>query len=75
MHECTLCLQAPGVAIVVVKKVTTIYATFDDALRRLSTVQHADVIAVVSGGQVAEQGSHEQLLQKTKGETLSDYVL
>ncbi|KAL2641327.1 hypothetical protein R1flu_008914 [Riccia fluitans] len=30
---------------------------------RLSTVQSADVVAVVSGGQIAESGSHEQLLE------------
>jgi ATP-binding cassette subfamily B (MDR/TAP) protein 9 len=30
---------------------------------RLSTVQDAQRIAVVSGGRLAEQGSHEQLLE------------
>ena len=31
---------------------------------RLSTIQHADRIFALSGGQLAEQGSHEQLLKK-----------
>lgn len=30
---------------------------------RLSTVMNADVIAVVEGGKIVEQGSHAQLLQ------------
>lgn len=30
---------------------------------RLSTVRNADVIAVLSGGRIAEQGTHESLLQ------------
>ena len=31
---------------------------------RLSTIQNADVILVVQNGEITEQGSHEQLLQK-----------
>ena len=31
---------------------------------RLSTVQHADQIAYVEGGQVVELGTHSELLQK-----------
>lgn len=31
---------------------------------RLSTVQNADVVAVVSEGKIVEQGTHEQLLEK-----------
>ena len=31
---------------------------------RLSTIAHADTIVVLDGGQVAEQGSHAQLLKK-----------
>ena len=34
---------------------------------RLSTVRRADVIAVVEGGQVVEQGSHEELVQLEGG--------
>ncbi|KAL3677691.1 hypothetical protein R1sor_020647 [Riccia sorocarpa] len=30
---------------------------------RLSTVQSADIVAVVSGGQIAESGTHEELLE------------
>ena len=31
---------------------------------RLSTVQHADCIAVVDAGAIIEQGTHEQLMQR-----------
>jgi len=34
---------------------------------RLSTVRQADVIAVVEGGQVTEQGTHEELVQLEGG--------
>ncbi len=34
---------------------------------RLSTVRRADVIAVVEGGRVTEQGSHDELLQLEGG--------
>lgn len=31
---------------------------------RLSTVKSADIVAVVSDGQIAESGNHEELLSK-----------
>ena len=31
---------------------------------RLSTIKNADEIAVISGGKIAEQGRHEDLIQK-----------
>lgn len=34
---------------------------------RLSTVRHADVIAVVQEGAIVEQGSHDQLIAKGEG--------
>ena len=41
---------------------------------RLSTIKNADEIAVVSGGRIVEQGSHEELL-KLEGEYASLYNL
>lgn len=40
---------------------------------RLSTIQNADVIVVVNDGEIIEQGSHEQLLQKENGAYRSLY--
>lgn len=34
---------------------------------RLSTVRHADVIAVVQEGAIVEQGSHDHLIAKGEG--------
>ena len=31
---------------------------------RLSTIENADVILVMKGGKIIEQGSHQELLQK-----------
>ena len=31
---------------------------------RLSTIQHADTILVVDGGDIVEQGTHSELMQK-----------
>ena len=31
---------------------------------RLSTVRHADIIAVVEDGEIVERGSHQQLMEK-----------
>lgn len=41
---------------------------------RLSTIQHADNIIVLSGGQIAEQGTHEQLLA-ARGKYYNLYTL
>ena len=41
---------------------------------RLSTIQHADNIILLSGGQIIEQGSHQQLL-KQKGRYYNLYTL
>ena len=41
---------------------------------RLSTIQHADNIILLSGGQIVEQGSHQQLLAK-KGRYYQLYTL
>ena len=41
---------------------------------RLSTIQHADNIILLSGGQIIEQGSHQQLL-KQKGRYYHLYTL
>jgi ATP-binding cassette subfamily B protein len=41
---------------------------------RLSTIQHADNIILLSQGQIAEQGNHQQLLQK-KGRYYHLYTL
>lgn len=34
---------------------------------RLSTIQNADTIAVLKDGQIVEQGTYQELLQKEKG--------
>jgi ABC-type multidrug transport system fused ATPase/permease subunit len=34
---------------------------------RLSTVQNADVIVVLEGGQIVESGSHDELINKPMG--------
>ena len=41
---------------------------------RLSTIQHADNIILLSQGQIVEQGSHQQLLQQ-KGRYHQLYTL
>ncbi|CAG9001395.1 MAG: Multidrug resistance-like ATP-binding protein MdlB [Candidatus Celerinatantimonas neptuna] len=42
---------------------------------RLSTINHADQILVLSHGEIAEQGSHNQLMRKTNGLYQSMYQL
>lgn len=42
---------------------------------RLSTINHADQILVLSHGELVEQGSHNQLMQKTNGLYQSMYQL
>jgi ABC-type methionine transport system ATPase subunit len=34
---------------------------------RLSTIRNADIICVIQGGKVAEQGSHDELINKPEG--------
>jgi ABC-type multidrug transport system ATPase subunit len=34
---------------------------------RLSTIRNADIICVIQGGKVAEQGSHDELINKPDG--------
>ena len=41
---------------------------------RLSTIQHADNIILLSHGQILEQGNHQQLLQQ-KGRYYQLYTL
>ena len=41
---------------------------------RLSTIQHSDNIIVLADGMIAEQGSHEELLQK-RGRYYALYTL